>query len=269
MRLAPWLVLALLGLLAGCAQAPRLELRAPVVLLGEVHDNANQHALRLEAFKALLATGARPALLMEQFDRSQQTIIDSQRQGTADSLINAAKTGSGWLWDFYRPFIALALAHGLPIIAANVSRDEARAIMRSGLAEAGFDPAVPPDIAATAAADIEASHCGMLDASTAQRMALAQSARDQFMARMVEAHAARGVVLLAGNGHVRSDTGVPRWLSPGTRARSESIGLLEQGDAPADLFDRVVLTARQARPDPCEAFGKPKSTSAPAQSRTQ
>ena len=129
-RRGAWLLLGLLSLLSACAQAPKLELRAPVVLLGEVHDNAAQHRLRLEAFKALLATGARPALLMEQFDRSQQTIIDSQRQGTADSLINAAKTGSGWQWDFYRPFIALALAHGLPIIAANVSREIGRASCR-------------------------------------------------------------------------------------------------------------------------------------------
>jgi hypothetical protein len=38
------------------------------------------------------------------------------------------------------------------------------------------------------------------------------------------------VVLLAGNGHVRTDIGVPRWLDPATRQRSEAIGLLEAGD---------------------------------------
>ena len=249
-----WLLLGLLSLLSACAQAPKLELRALVVLLGEVHDNAAQHRLRLEAFKALLATGARPALLMEQFDRSQQVIIDSNRPGTADRLISAAKTGGGWRWDFYRPFIALALQHGLPIVAANVSRDEARVIMRRGLAEAGFDPAVPADIAAETAANIEASHCGLLDRPTAQRMALAQIARDQFMARMVEAHAARGAVLLAGNGHVRNDIGVPRWLTAATRLRTQSIGLLEEGGTAPGSFDRVVITSRQPRPDPCDDF---------------
>jgi uncharacterized iron-regulated protein len=35
-----------------------------VVLLGEVHDNAAQHALRLRAFEALLAKGARPVLAL-------------------------------------------------------------------------------------------------------------------------------------------------------------------------------------------------------------
>jgi uncharacterized iron-regulated protein len=113
---------------------------------------------------------------------------------------------------------------------------------------------VPRDVLAAQARDIEASHCGMLDAPTAQRMALAQVARDQAMAAAVEHHAAQGVLLLAGNGHVRSDAGVPRWLSPATRARSESIGLLEADTTEAGSFDRVLRTAAQERPDPCAAM---------------
>ena len=65
-------------LLVGCAGMPttsELALNKPVVLLGEVHDNAAQHALRLRAFEALLAGGARPALALEQFDRNRQADI--------------------------------------------------------------------------------------------------------------------------------------------------------------------------------------------------
>ncbi|HZF79897.1 MAG TPA: ChaN family lipoprotein, partial [Rubrivivax sp.] len=156
-------------------------------------------------------------------------------------------------WEHYLPFIALALEHELPVIAANVSRDDARAAMRDGLAAHGFDATVPDDLLAVLAAQIEASHCGMLDATTARRMALAQVARDQFMARVLEAHAGRGVVLLAGNGHVRTDVGVPRWLSAGLRSRSLSVGMLEEGDTTA-AFDRRVFTAPQPRPDPCASF---------------
>jgi uncharacterized iron-regulated protein len=75
------------------------------------------------------------------------------------------------------------------------------------------------------------------------------------------------VLLLAGNGHVQTDLGVPRWLSPATRARSESIGLLEgEGDgagSPAP-FDRVVFTAAQTRPDPCEGMRKPAAIASAA-----
>lgn len=245
--------MAACALLAACAQAPTLTLNQPVVLLGEVHDNAAQHALRLQAFRALLARGARPALALEQIDRDRQAELDALLARTprpdADTVV-AAVGQRGWEWSFYKPFIALALEHQLPIVAANVTRDEARRVMREGLAAAGFDAAVPEAVLAEHAREIEDGHCGTLKADTARRMALAQVARDQFMARVVQRHADRGVVLLAGNGHVRIDLGVPRWLDATTRARSEAIGLVED-EAEAGRYDRRIVTPPQPRPDPC------------------
>jgi len=57
---------------------PRLRGDA-VVLLGEVHDNAEQHRLRLAALQHAFASGWRPALAMEQFDREHQGDIDRAR----------------------------------------------------------------------------------------------------------------------------------------------------------------------------------------------
>ncbi|HSQ73050.1 MAG TPA: ChaN family lipoprotein [Rubrivivax sp.] len=254
------LLTTLAALAPGCASAPpgpELRLEQPVVLLGEVHDNAVQHALRLQAFEALLAGGARPALVMEQFDRERQPVIDALRAQSpphdADTLI-AAAGGAGWQWQFYQPFVALALQHGLPIVAANVSREDARQVMAAGLQASGFDANVAPDLLQSLAADIEDSHCGLIDDATARRMALAQVARDQAMAAAVDRHAERGVLLLAGNGHVRTDAGVPRWLAPATRSKSEAIGLLEEGTRERGRYDRVVLTAAQERTDPCEGM---------------
>lgn len=237
--------------LAACAAPAPLVPERPVVLLGEVHDNAAAHALRLASFEALLARGARPALVMEQFDRERQGALDAARAagGDADALI-AAAGGPGWDWSFYRPFVAAALRAGLPIVAANVSRADARLVMRDGLAAQGFDAAVPAPVLDALAGEIEGSHCGQLDAAMARRMALAQVARDQSMARALEAHAAGGAVLLAGNGHVRTDVGAPRWLSAATRARSEAIGVVEAGDE-VSAFDRRVEVPRQNRADPC------------------
>jgi len=257
----PWLArLVLPALLGACAHPPpatELHFKQPVVLLGEVHDNTAQHALRLRAFEARLATGARPALVMEQFDRERQDVIDELRAQRpapdADALIAAAGS-NGWEWRHYRPFVALALQHDLPLVAANVSRDEARRVMSAGLQAGGFNAAVAPDVLDALAREIEDSHCGLVDAATARRMALAQVARDQSMAAAVERHAGRGVLLLAGNGHVRTDAGVPNWLSPATRARSESIGLLEIGARERGRYDRVVWTVAEARPDPCEGM---------------
>ena len=256
-----------LASLAACAAPKAIVPSRPIVLFGEVHDNAAQHALRLASFESMLRAGARPALLLEQFDRERQGEIDRVRAGNpapdADTIILAgsgapATATASWNWPFYRPLIALALANDLPIVAANVSRDDTRRIVGEGLQARGFDPVVASDITDGQSAAIEASHCGMLDAATARRMSSAQVARDQFMARMVEANAARGVVLLAGNGHVRTDIGVPRWLSPATRERTESIGMLESDDGQrpddAAAFDRVIVTQPQPRADPCAAM---------------
>ena len=105
-----------------------------------------------------------------------------------------------------------------------------------------FDSAEP-------AADSTGADDGLLDAYS-----------DAVMAAALREHAARGVVLLAGNGHVRRDLGVPRWLSAGDRARVFAVGFLEQGDPPerAELFDAVVHTARAVRDDPCAAFESPQ-----------
>lgn len=255
-------VVAAVVFVAACSTPTTAPLRftQPVVLLGEVHDNPAQHALRLTAFKAWLASGARPALALEQFDRDQQPLIDRLRAQTpppdAETLV-AAAGGDGWLWVHYKPFITLALQYDLPIVAANVSRDDARRVMREGLAATGFNASVPPAVLQTQADGIEASHCGMLDKPTAQRMANAQVARDQFMAQVLQAHAHRGVVLLAGNGHVRTDVGVPLWLAPAVRARSEAVGVLEEGDT-TTAFDRRVFTATQPRADPCGAMRAPR-----------
>ena len=127
--------------------------------------------------------------------------------------------------------------------------------MALGLAAQGFVADVPADIGAAQAGQIERSHCGQIDARQAGRMALAQVARDQFMARQVQAHAGRGVVLLAGNGHVRKDLGVPRWLPPTLQQRTQVIGFVEAGDDEAvTAFDQVVSAPAAARDDPCAAM---------------
>lgn len=276
------LVVAALGLLAGCAGKAPLPADLPALragpgqalLLGEVHDNAAQHALRQELLAALLARGDRPALLMEQLDRERQPALDAaSRPGgdlspaaldaQVDAVVQAAGSAPGWHWPFYTPYIRLALLHGLPIVAANVPRAEARTVMQQGLAATGFDAAVPDDIARAQATAIEASHCGQLTATQAGRLALAQVARDQFMARLVARHAGRGVVLLAGNGHVRSDIGVPRWLPADLRARTRVVGALEADSTEPAAYDTVLRTAAQPRTDPCAGMRMP-ATPTPA-----
>jgi len=230
-----------------------------VVLLGEVHDNAAQHALRAAALRLLVERGARPALAFEQFDREQQAAIErarAERPGDLDYLIAAAKGAKGWQWEYYKPFLALALEYDLPIVAANLSRADA---MRIATGDAPpLD--VPPSILRAQEEAIAKGHCDLLPAEALPGMARAQVDRDRTLASAIAPYAERGVVLLTGNEHARKDIGVPHWLE----RQSKSIALVEDdadSDEPLDVFDAYVVTERAARPDPCEelrARMKPK-----------
>lgn len=237
------------------------------VLLGEVHDNPAGHARRLQHLQAALDAGWQPAVAMEQFDRERQADIDRARQerpGDADHLITQAG-GKGWEWAHYRPVVALALSRGLPLLAANLSTADARQIVRGGHAavfdeagrvELGLDRPVPADWQAAQEREIDIGHCGALPATRWPAMARAQFARDAVMARLLVRQTGRGVVLLAGNGHVRRDLGVPRWLEPAAAERCWVVGYLEAPVAPAEAarYDAVVPVPPASRPDPCEAF---------------
>ena len=272
-------VFALATLLGACTTAAPLggwddRLRGDaLVLLGEVHDNAQQHQLRLATLQRAFASGWRPAIAMEQFDREHQADIDRarrERPGDARHLIDAAapsanRAGGGWNWAFYRPFVELALRYDVPLIAANLSNADTSRIVRGGypavfsaaeIAALGLDIPVAPEVQAAQEREIDIGHCHALPRSMWPRMAQAQFARDAVMADALRRGARGGsAVLLAGNGHVRRDIGVPRWLGD-AKARSFAVGYLEITDdsTPVAAFDAVVRTAVAERADPCAEF---------------
>jgi uncharacterized iron-regulated protein len=243
-----------------------------IVLLGEVHDNAAQHALRTAALRELVVQGARPAIAFEQFDRKRQLDIERarrERPRDADYLIAQAKGRDDWRWDSYRPFVALALEYDLPIVAANLSRREAMQVAIEGW-PALFDPAtrselrldaLPADFRRKHEDAIAIGHCNLLPPDALPARAHAQVARDIVMARSIRPYIDRGVVLLAGNGHVRRDIGVPFWLTADERRGVVSIGLLERdtdgsGAESAADFDAYMITERAERADPCKELAK-------------
>ena len=130
-RLVRAMVAAPAALLAGCATAtptpagpadgadPAQRLQAalasqPLVLLGEVHDNPEQHRLRAQALGRLLADGARPALLMEQFDRERQSAIDAA-MASAGAQPDAVIRAVGSLRAYKGPGLLVSAAAQLPL----------------------------------------------------------------------------------------------------------------------------------------------------------
>jgi uncharacterized iron-regulated protein len=273
-----------LTLAAGCAQAPvppEASAAAPhlppelhearFILLGEVHDNPQHHAWRAQWLRTLLADGRPTRVVFEQLDRTKGPELARARAATPTDSTAVARAGGldekGWRWPLHQPLFDAALAGRADIAGGNLPREAVRSVVRQG------EGAVPADLRPLMAApgwspeqqratevDIEQGHCGGLPPSMFTPMALAQRTRDVAMAQaMLAAPAGTRVVLIAGNGHVRQDRGVPHHLRAAgvPAAQIASVGFVEVGDTPAPgAYGRVVTAPRAERPDPCEAFGK-------------
>ena len=249
------------------ALAARMQAR-PVVLVGEVHDNATQHAVRAEALARVLQAGLRPALAFEQLDRGVQPDVDRVlAEGGPDAADRlAALIDAGWNRTLYKPLLELAVRYRLPVVAANLSRADAMRVSQQGFG-AVFDAerqralGVDPPAEALLQAQrrqIDEGHCHQMHEPLLTGLARAQIARDAALAQAIGPYLQRGVILMTGNGHARRDIGVPRFLPVQQQARVISIGLLER-DTPADAwptgaYDAVFWTPVQPRKDPCEAL---------------
>ncbi len=257
------------------------------VLLGEVHDNPAHHRLRAALLRALLADGRPTWVVFEQIDRQHNAAVAAAPRD-AEAVARAGQLNR-WGWPLHRPVFDAALAGGATVVGGNLSRAEASRVVRGGVAQAPVElqhwlaaPETPNTPGAaqptpwTAAQDaelqrqVDVGHCGALPPDMIAPMALAQRARDAALAQaMLQAPPGVRVVLIAGNGHVRRDIGVPHYLAARVPAealavqgkRIVSLGVLERApdgataiDAP---YDEVWFTARAQRPDPCADFRLP------------
>lgn len=256
--------------LAGCQHSVQVAAPAPhdVLLLGEVHDNMAGHAARAALLRKRVEAGWRPAIAMEQFDTDQQTALDAAVRDCPDAECVVAKVApakSGWTWAYYTPVIALAMEYKLPLRAANLSRGDASKIVKGGFADvlpaeliARYQlDALPASLLAAQETEVRDSHCGALPESMVSPMAKAQIARDVVMAETMRTHDANGVVLIAGNGHVRKDIAVPFWLRRDGLV-PHAVGFLEP-TSDAAAFDAVERIPATERPDPCAGFKAPKA----------
>jgi uncharacterized iron-regulated protein len=241
---------------------------ARIVMLGEAHDNPDHHRLQAEVLAALLKAGRSPALAMEQFDREHQQSLDAQRaQGVRDPerIADAGRFDrKGWNWPQYRPLVESAIAANLPVLAANLSREDARALMKAGRPAEGLAPA-DRALRESLEQDIVDGHCGYRPSATVLAgMVEAQRARDAQMAAVLARTDARGAVLIAGAGHTRNDRGAPAYLPAGLRGGVLAVAFLEVETGRAEprpeyatLYDLVWFTPRADREDPCKNFRMP------------
>jgi uncharacterized iron-regulated protein len=264
--------LIILLLLGGCSAVPHAfddaarsrQREARFLLLGEVHDNPQHHALRAALLTELPADGRPTTIVFEQMSRDSDAAIRTAPR-SAEAIADAGRLDrKAWRWPAHKPLLDAALDASARIAGGNLERAEVRAIVREGrsavppdLRPMLDDPAWDPDLQRALEREIDAGHCHALPAAQLPVMALAQRARDAAMAQALlsAAEASGRAVLLAGNGHVRLDLGVPRYLRAAgvPTAQIVAVGYLEE-PGPTGVYDLAQLTRGVPRDDPCAAF---------------
>lgn len=240
---------------------------ADIVLLGETHDNAAHHATQRRLLESL--ADRKPALVMEQFDLEQQASLDAilRNNGTRQEKLAALKAlmKPGWEWNGYEGLLNTALDRGLPVLAANISREALREISRNGVdalgkgasVQLGLDTGWSPAQQASLRQEVAAAHCGMLPEAAVSAMTEAQRVRDAIMADRLLSAPGSAVAIL-GRGHVRQDLAVPTYLKRRAPQKTVLAVALAEGEAAPDApqpYDYVIPSQAVSRAvDPCAAF---------------
>jgi uncharacterized iron-regulated protein len=249
---------------------------AEFVLIGERHDNPEHHRLQASLVAALEGQGQDPrAVAFEmmpawrQLDIVEYLAADGEPAGLGEAIAWDAGGWPNWAW--YQPIAEAALAGDAQIVAADLGIAEKRAAFVQGaqafpsafVQRTGLGEPWPAPMMVSLQDELRAAHCDQVSGRVVIGMMRVQRARDAMMADRLAVTAGKGGgLLIAGNGHVRKDRGVPWYLArlrPG--ARSISIGLLEVRDGvlepPRDLpYDYVWFTPRvDDRGEPCDVHG--------------
>lgn len=213
---------------------------ADFVLLGEIHDNPDHHVLQAALVGAMARAGRRPAVVFEMIAEDRRAAI---RRWRAAAPSDGAGLGaavdwrkSGWPpWPTYRPIADVAVRAGLPVLGGNLPRRLVKQIHKGGGAglkpaqrsRFGLDDAMPKGAASAMLDTLFESHCRLMPRKALSPMLDVQRARDAILAdNMVRGAAlegADGAVLIAGNGHVRSDRAAPTRLAVLAPGRSIAV----------------------------------------------
>ncbi len=237
--------------------AARLEavLPADVILLGEQHDVPAHHEIKQQVVALLAARGVLAAVALEMADSGVST-ASLKPSATEQQVRNALKwSDKAWPWADYGPAIMTAVRAEVPVVGANLPREQ----MRSSMSDSQLDAKLSGPALKAQQQGIRIGHCNLLPESQIAPMTRIQISRDITMAHTVHQAAVAGktVLLLAGNGHVDRQLGVPQHLPIDLKVRAIH---LRAGDArpdeKADAFDAVWQTPAVPPVDYCAQFKK-------------
>lgn len=234
--------------------------RLEVVLLGEIHTSAADHAWQLATVERLARRGRPLALGLEMVPAARQESLSRFASGQLDeaAFLSAVDWPAIWGHDpeLYLPLLRWARRQGVPLLALNVEPSVVRRVRRDGLA------AVPPAEREGIGTPVPAGGAyrerlrvawqahrslsdgpGLRDGGDLERFIASQLLRDRGMAERLVAARRRDpdrlLVVLLGRGHWEGEDGVPaqlRQLGMGAVAALERPVLPEEcGPPPAGI----------------------------------
>jgi uncharacterized iron-regulated protein len=255
--------------------------RRDVLLLGEQHDDADDHRWQLQTLAALHLFQPRMVIGFESFPRRVQPVLDKWIAGELSERQFLEQTEWAKVWGLpaplYLPLFHFARMNRIPVVALNVERELTRAITLKGwdgVPEAQKEGISRPAPASRAYRDFlfttykahpRAGARGTGQASPTDQDFLnfvdSQTTWDRGMAEALARSVRSGpgddhplVVGIVGSGHVRDGYGVPHQLRAlgitdiGTLLRvdaAEDCGEMRQG-----LADAVFAAATETRDRP-------------------
>jgi uncharacterized iron-regulated protein len=266
---------------------------ADIVLLGEVHDNRDHHRLQAWAVRQRAALSPKPAVVFEHIRSNQQAALTAvntiagrgkETMAAQDFFRILEWERSGWpSTEIYELLVDAVLRARLPIVAGDPPQTSVRAVAKQGASvlpadehtRLDLDRELEPPLREALLDELATNHCGVMPRTAFANMATAQRYRDAHQAAaLAQALGANGAaILIAGNGHIRADRGVP-WhlarMAPGRSVVTVMLLEVEAGKRDAAAYlpvvpgeraaaDFVIFTPRAERPDPCEAMRRRSS----------
>ena len=247
------------------------------ILLGENHDNISHHVHQSNIISALAKARLAVSVHFEMIDDAQYENLKQDEHRNLNELIDSLnKSDTGWQYErMYKVVFDQVLQAGYPYRPANLSYADIRSIIKKGENNVPGDIKnllvdVPLSMNKTHELEQEVieGHCNALPASMVPPMMLAQRVRDARMGLSMMDSDMDHRVLIAGNGHVRKDRGVPMYLAvKHPQEKIMTVGFTEviAGKHKIDEyksrwgkktipFDYVWFTPGINRKDPCDDF---------------
>ncbi|MEM8570320.1 MAG: ChaN family lipoprotein [Pseudomonadota bacterium] len=236
-----------------------------IVVLGEIHDNPEHHAIQAEAVQAL----SPDAIVFEMIPQEKSSEVNALRSegATRNELAEALNWDeSGWSdFDFYAPILeaapsALILGAARPVSDIFAAAESgAAAVFGSNASRFGLDLALDLAELKVRKDEMAVAHCDALPESMLGGMVEVQRLRDADLAQQavaaLEDTSIAQVVIVTGNGHADRRWGAPVAIGKAAPMRKIVVlGLVEPGWNGEEAFDFIMTRDAPVRDDPCAVF---------------